>query len=285
MVSPPEGILTMPGTIPGHPAWSRDGSRLAFAVGVANRAENRIFVAEGLGGGAREIANLNLRVTGLDWSADGKFIIVGGRAWTRDASWVGRINASTGDIEKLVTGAPATAVAAGAGHDVVFTRSALADSRNVHVMHVRGAGSTPRVLATYTVNDVPRSISVSPDGKWVAVLKSIPETRASALMLLPTAGGEPRTVLQLQRPDAVELNQGSVPWTADGRVLVMLRRQGKRQLTAVRVDSGEITTLPFAPEQGGRSSLALHRDGRQLVYVDGAGRDELKVMIEPRRDP
>jgi len=89
-------------------------------------------------------------------------------------------------------------------------------------------------------------------------------------------------VLQLQRPDGLELNQGRVPWTPDGRsVIVLIRRQGHRQLAAVRADSGEITALPYAPQQGGRRSLALHPDGRQLIYVDGAGRDELKVMKDP----
>jgi hypothetical protein len=278
LVSTPQRVLPMPGFMPNHPAWSRDGSRLAFAVAIANRNENRIFVAEGLRGGARQVAQTDLRVTGLDWSADGKFIIVGGRAWTRDASWVGRINVSTGAIEKLVTGAPANAVAAGVREEVVFSRAALAGSRDVHVLHVRGPGETPRVLATYTINDLPRSMSASPDGKWIAILKAAPETRATALIVLPIAGGEPRTVLQLQRPDAIELNQGSVPWTSDGRVLVLLRRQGKRQLVAVQVDSGAITALAFAPQEGGRRHFALHKDGRQLVYVDGAGRDELKVM-------
>ena len=92
---------------------------------------------------------------------------------------------------------------------------------------------------------------------------------------MPASGGEPRTVLQVQRPDAFELNQGRMPWTPDGRsVLVVLRRQGQRQLAVVRVDSGAITPLPFAPQQGGRRSLALHPDGRQLVYVDGVGRDD-----------
>jgi hypothetical protein len=226
-----------------------------------------------------------MRVTGLDWSADGEFLVMGGRAATRESAWVGRINVATGAIEKLATGVPASAVAAGAGDQVVFARAALAGTRDVHVMHLAGLGATPRVLATYTIDDLPRSLSVSPDGQWVAILKSTSDRKASALLLLPTSGGEPRTVLQLQRPDGLELNQGRVPWTPDGRsVLVLIRRQGQRQLAVVRVDSGEITGVPFAPQQGGRRSLALHPDGRRLAYVDGAGRDELKVMIGSSRE-
>jgi hypothetical protein len=284
VISPPQAILPAPGSIPGNPVWSRDGARLAFTLSVANRNANRVFIADGPRGTPREVASLSLRVAGLDWSADGKYLVIGGREETRDASWVGRINVATGAVEKLVAGAPTSAVAAGAGEQVVFSRSALAGTRSVHVMHIRGPGSPPRILATYSIGDLPRSLSVSPDGQWVAILKSLPESRATALVALPTAGGEPRTVLQVQRPDALELNQGAVPWTPDGHsVLVLIRTQGKRQLAAVRMDSGAITTVPFAPLQGGRRHLALHPDGRQLVYVDGAVRDELKVMIGASR--
>jgi Tol biopolymer transport system component len=279
LVSDPQPILPTPGYIAGHPAWSRDGSRIAFTVTIPNRNEARLFVAEGIRGVAKELVQLDLRVTGVDWSADGRFIIVGGRAMTRDTSWIGRVNAATGAIEKLVTGAPSLAVAAGAGDAVVFSRPALTGSRNVHLMHVRGPGAAPRIVATYAMNEGPRSMSVSPDGRSVAILKAVPASKATALLLLPTAGGEPRTVLQMPRPDALELNQGTVPWTPDGRsVIVMMRRQGRRQLAAVSVDSGEIRVLPFIPREGGRRHFALHPDGRQLVYADEPARDHLKVM-------
>jgi hypothetical protein len=281
----PQTILPAPGRIAGNPAWSRDGSRLAFTLQVANRNAHRVFVADGSRGVPREVASLSLRVAGLDWSADGRFLIIGGREDTRDASWVGRINVATGAVAKLVTGAPANAVAAGAGEQIVFSRTALAGTRSVHLMLVEAAGAAPRIIATDpTAADLPRSLSVSPDGQWVAILKSIPERRASALVVIPTTGGESRTVLQIQRPDALELNQGSLPWTPDGRsVLVLMRRQGKRQLATVRLDSGAITAVPFAPAEGGGRHLALHPDGRQLVYVDGQRRDELKVMFDAPR--
>ena len=282
-VSAPQSILPAPNNIPGNPVWSRDGARLAYTLAPANRNTNRVFVVDGIDGVPREIAQVDMRVVGLDWSADGKYVVVAGRAATRDLAWVGRINVATGTIERLATAAPANAVSAGAGEDVVFSRGALAGSRDVHVMHLPGTTASLRALATYTIDDLPRSLSVSPDGRSIAILKSIPERKSSALLLLPITGGEARTVLELARPDGFELNQGTVPWTRDGRsLLVVMRRQGKRQLASVRVDSGDITALPFAPQQGGRRYLALHPDGRQLIYVDGAGRDELKVMIQPR---
>ena len=280
--SGPQPILPTPGFAPGHPVWSKDGSRLAFARAISNRNENRIFVAEGASGPPREIGGVDLRVTGLDWSANGRFLVVGGRAMSRDTSWIGRINVSTGAIEKFATGAPASAAAAGVGDQIVFTRTALAGSGDVHVMHVSGPGTSSRVLATYPLGELPRSLSVSPDGSAVAVLKPIPNRR-TGVVLLPIDGGAPRIVLELQRPDFVELNQGSICWTADGRHLfVLARRAGKRELLKVAIATGEITLLPVVPKDGGRNHIAVHPDRGQIVYVDGVFRDEMKILPEPR---
>ncbi len=280
----PEEIAIPGDGVPGNPSWSRDGARLAFTLRVENRTMHRIMVSEGLRGPVREVARVDLRVMGLDWSADGRFLIIGGRADTRQLAWVGRVDAASGVVERLVA-APVNAVAAGANEEVAYVRAAPAGERTVRVNVLSKPGATPRVLSTSVAAELPRSMSVSPDGKRMALVKSVDGGRASALLLLPVAGGEPQTLLRLERPDALELNVGSLPWTADSqRVLVALRRQGQRQLAAVQVDSGELTIVPFSPQRGGRWQPALHPDGRQLVYIDGEGRSELQLMTDPRGD-
>jgi Tol biopolymer transport system component len=277
--------IALPGQgVPGNPAWSRGGGRLAFTLRDENRSMHRIMVSEGLRGPVREVARVDLRVMGLDWSADGRFLIVGGRADTRQLAWVGRADFNSGVVERLVM-APANAVAAGANEEVAYVRAAPAGERTVRVSVLSHPGATPRVLTTYIAAELPRSMSVSPDGKWMALVKPVDGGRASVLLLLPLAGGEPRTLMRLERPDALELNVGSLPWTADGRrVLVPLRRQGQCQLAAVHVESGELTIVPFSPRRAGRWQPALHQDGRQLVYIDGDGRSDLKLMSDQLRD-
>lgn len=278
----PEAISLPVDSVPGNPSWSRDGARLAFTLRAQNRTMHRIMISKGLRGPLREIARVDLRVMGLDWSADGRFLVVGGRADTRPLAWVGRIDVTSGVVERLVA-APVNAVAAGANEEVAYVRAAPAGERTVRVTVLPHPGAAPRVLSTYVAAELPRSMSVSPDGKWMALVKSVDGGRASALLLLPVAGGEPRTLLRLERPDALELNMGSLPWTAKGhRVLVAQRRQGQRQLAAVHVDSGELTIVPFSPQRGGRWQPALHPDGREMVYVDGEGRSDLKLMTDMR---
>jgi hypothetical protein len=178
---------------------------------------------------------------------------------------------------------PVNAVAAGAESEVAYVRAAPAGERTVRVKLLPEPGVTPRVLTTYIAAELPRSMSVSPDGKWVALVKAVDEGRASVLQLLPAAGGPERTLLRLERPDALELNVGGLPWTAEGdRVVVALRRQGQRQLGVVHVDSGELMMVPFSPERGGRWQPTLRAGGGEFVYIDGAVMNDLKLMTDTR---
>jgi hypothetical protein len=279
----PEAIaLPFAGGVPGNPAWSRDGTRLAFTLRAPNRTTHRIMVSEGLRGPSKEIARVDLRVVGLDWSADGRFLVVGGRAETRQRAWVGRIDVDSGAVERLAT-VPVNAVAAGSDEAVAYVRAAPAGERTVRVTVLPEPGAAPRVLSTYAAAELPRSMSVSPDGQWVALVKPIEEGQASVLLLLPVAGGAGRTLLRLERPDALELNVGGLPWTIQGdRVLVPLRRHGQRQLGVVHVDSGEVTMVPFSPQRGGRWQPALRPGEGEMVYVDGHETNDLKLMAYTR---
>jgi hypothetical protein len=141
-------------------------------------------------------------------------------------------------------------------------------------------GAHPRALATFPVAEVPRSLSVSPDGAWVAVLKPVDERNASVLQLLPVRGGDPQTLLRLERPDVLEWNVGSIPWTADGKhVLLLMRTRGRVHFALVDVNSGRISPLELAPAQGGRTHPALHRDRQRVVYVDGIERAAVRLIV------
>ncbi|HSA54194.1 MAG TPA: hypothetical protein VLE53_00765 [Gemmatimonadaceae bacterium] len=281
-ISRPQPLALHPGLVAGNPAWSRDGRRLAFTLHVPNRMTHRIMISEGGRASPREIARVDLRVMGLDWSTDGRFLFVGGRAETRARAWIGRIDVLTGTVERIVSNVPISALAAAGNQQVAFMIAAPAGERTVRLAILPADGGEPRVLTTYLSTELPRSMSVSPDGRWVALVKTLERT-SSALLLVPTDGGDPRTLLRLERPDRLELNLGSLPWTADGRrVMVLLRQGGERYLGAVDAVSGELTLVPFAPQEAGRRQPALHPDGRFLVYVDGGVRDALRMIGSAR---
>lgn len=264
----------------GNPTWSVDGARLAYTLRVPNRPVHRVMVAAADGTMPREIlrtADHNL-VTGLAWSADGASLVLAGRGQSRGSAWIGRIDPSIGSVRKLVM-TPTLAVSTGPAGSIAYVQAAAAGDTTVDVVFLDSDGARPRVLATFLVREYPRSISVSPDGKWVAVIRPVANRSASILQLLPVRGGESRIVARLERPDAFDLNLGAIPWNADGtEVIVLARTGGLARFHSVRVASGAITPLSFGPRRATRTHPALHPDGRRIVYVDGALRAELKAL-------
>lgn len=278
LVSPPKRVINPSPLAAENPAWSRDGRRLAFTVHALNRTLHRVMGVEGLDAAPKEIARVDMRVMSLDWSADGQSLLIGGRTETRDTAWIGRIDVSTGVVDRIASAVPISVLSAGIRDEVAYVRAAPAGERTVRLTILPAKGESPRVVYTSVAERLPRSMSVSPDGQWIALIQT-GEQRTTDLLLVPAAGGAPRTLLRIERPDMLEGNAGRIPWTTDGRkVLVMLRSQQRRQLATVTVASGELTTVPFSPQQSGRRQLALHPDGRTLVYADGVGRSELKLL-------
>lgn len=265
----------------GNPTWSRDGARVAYTLRVPNRPVHRIVVAAADGSSPREVfrtADHNL-VTGLSWSADGASLVLAGRGQSRASAWIGRIDVSTGSVRKLVT-VPTLAVATGPGRNVAYVQAAAAGDTTVDVVFLDSDAAQARVLATFLVREYPRAISVSPDGKWVAVIRPVANRSVSLLQLLSVRGGDSRIVARLERPDAFDLNLGTIPWTADGNAVIVLARTGGRlRFHRVHIGSGALSPLSFGPKRATRTHPALHPDGRQVVYVDGVLRAELKAML------
>lgn len=276
----PVALTSVSDGVAGNASWSPDGGRLAYTLRVPNRPEHRIMVAAGDGSSPHEIlrtSDHNL-VTGLAWSVDGTSLVLAGRGQSRASAWIGRIDPATGAVRKLAS-VPTLAVATGPCGSTAYVQAAAAGDTTVDIVVLDNDEAQPRVLATFLVREYPRAISVSPDGKWVAVIRPVANRAASILQLLSVRGGESRVVARLERPNAFDLNLGTVPWSADGNsVLVLARIGGALRFHTVHVSSGAITPLPFGPRRASRTHPALHPGGGRIVYVDGAARAELKAV-------
>ncbi|MEX0892483.1 MAG: hypothetical protein WEB88_09965 [Gemmatimonadota bacterium] len=268
------------GGLPRWPAWSPDGSWLAYSMETPNRSDYRIMVADTSGHAPREVARIPFtHFKGLQWTADNRSLIVAGRA---SPPWLGRIDVMTGRIEKLVEH-PTLAVATGPGDLVAYIRPYvfIDDVMHMQVTVLGGGEKAPRTLATYPMFDPPVTLSVSPDGRWVAVGRHIQGGTVSVIELLPIDGGEPRTLLRLERPDRLAPNLEVTPWTAHGQALrVVVVASGEARLVQVNIATGELVPEGVVPLQGNViGSIALHPDGRRTAFLRGRPRTEMKVMF------
>jgi Tol biopolymer transport system component len=106
----------------------------------------------------------------------------------------------------------------------------------------------------------------SPDGRSIAFLRRLPEGK-TGVFLTPALGGSERKVS--------EVNRRGLPWSPDGRWLVVAERSGPEEPSAIYLlspTSGEKRKLTSPPSQSaGDVDGAISPNGRSLVFVREEG--------------
>jgi dipeptidyl aminopeptidase/acylaminoacyl peptidase len=129
-------VTTFAGPDEGPPAWSPDGQWIAYLQGDEPRFHaynlNKLAVSPAAGGPAKVLTpNLDRAVENPVWSADGQslfFIVEDDRA-----SYVGRVAASGGNIEKLTGGRRAvSSLSLGSDGKAVLLQSTAVEIPEVH---------------------------------------------------------------------------------------------------------------------------------------------------------
>ena len=110
-------------------------------------------------------------------------------------------------------------------------------------------------------------LDVSPDGRWLAFHR-LP----NSLVVLPSAGGKPRQVAQLD--ELAQSYTHFVTWMPDGEHLLFSKR--KNELWKVNVETGEQQQIGPAIEN--LVHATMHPDGRQIAFTVEQGGSELWVM-------
>ena len=118
-------------------------------------------------------------------------------------------------------------------------------------------------------------LSVSPDGRQIAFAQNTDNERR--LMILPTAGGPPRTVLQSDRLFA----RGMFGWTPDGRNVIfsVQRPQEAHHLHAISTSNGELRPLGVTMQD--ITSRMVSRDGRRIVFTGVTSTIEVRASACP----
>ncbi len=153
------------------------------------------------------------------------------------------------------------------------TASGLDASQRVLLERDLASGSERELLRRSGMRDP----SVSPDGRYIALRATA--GASTAVLLVPTAGGEPRELIRVNEP------QGFSPflaWAPDGRgvsVAAKLDESGKKFLWLVPVGGDlprklDIDTRDLADE----SRIAVNPDGRQIAYIAGESKREVWAL-------
>lgn len=252
------------------PDWSPSGESLAYLPRAAagHWSDRRSIVIRSLKAGVER--SVSAQLTDLSeprWFSDGRSLLVAGADF-RGRSGLYRVSARSGDSTLLVQTRDARET----------FRSGACSPDGTTVFYLRAvAAAEPscllaRNLETGQENELHSAayrFALSPEGRSVAVITADPRSGLSSLMILPSTGGEARTLLSL---GLKELIWSDLTWTPDGRALLFTRFKNTPQgrttvLWRISADGGEPQPLPL--EMAGLRDVRVHPDGRQVAFTAG----------------
>ncbi len=281
------------------PAWSRDGRYLAYAWGRGTAYDPFILGIRSAQTGEERRLRLDGLIRhgghGFDprWSPDGRFILADARERDyagplMDSQGLYGIDVQTGSVTPLVQ---TTAAIAGIDSPawspdgrVIFERRPPLGDRSRIVTRDLETGKERelyRAVPPAQVHHWPTSnLAVSPDGQQLAFVWTDAKNveRATALMVLPTAGGEPRELLRAQDPAWI----GVTAWPPDSRHIIYARsvyvEKPTFELWRISADGGEPQKLGLVMEGLEPYGLTIHPDGKRIAFTAGTGREEVWVL-------
>ena len=274
--------------------WSPDGKFLAHGVKEAAPGTfSRIRIRSVESGQARELRPQMRYINDIFWSVDSRSFAAAG-ADLKGRHGIYLLDAQTGEVEAMVLGEEATSEDVVTGRDItmqprfapggkkLFYRKNFRKQGEVAVSEARLVerdlvSGTERVLVDLK-RQTPGELGFvpSPDGRLIAYHSRDDANGTSSLNLLPLDGGEPRELLRLNAPQALEL----FDWTPDGRNLIIrkvLSPSGDGELLLFPVAGGSPRKIGIDNPRA--RAVSIHPDGKRISYlVQGVGKYEVVVM-------
>jgi len=158
------------------------------------------------------------------------------------------------------------------GNYVAFTWTGIKqDNPDIYVQQI-GAGN-PLRLTTDPANDY--NPVWSPDGRWIAFLRSLPEPGHNELRLIPPLGGPEKKLAEIRIRGEIFVTPPYLAWCPASDCLVVTDSPSESQpaaLFVVSLETGEKRPLTHpTPPATGDTNPAVSPDGRWLVFRRNLG--------------
>jgi Tol biopolymer transport system component len=269
ILAPPEKAIKRFEGVNSWAEYSPDGKYLAY-VSTRSRAfqsavhPNILCIRSLETGKEREFTTKFKRLAGPRWSPDGQFIYLA--AWYGEGMGIYRFNTQDGESTPIVRTEPPAWLHS---HDV-------SPDGNTFIHERRDKLKEPfRILSRNLTTGEEKqlyagdpeagslSISLSPDGKWLAFINL---DKKKVLRVMPASGGEPRVLLRFEEERSYF---APIEWTADGKYILFPRphsTKDKQQFALWRIaaEGGKPQELNLV--MANFENLSVHPDGEHLAF-------------------
>jgi Tol biopolymer transport system component len=265
--------------------WSPDGRQLAYLWQEHGDARWQLAISNLAGGDTRVMPLPFARVERLDWVPDSRTVMVFGRY--KQQSGLFRFDLGSAEVTPVLSGPEAP-------DELRLHASFTPDGKTLYFARELEAGANhwwlvARELASGSERQVARlarssrelasgwdlHVSVSPDGRRVALAEQDPESRTVKISVLQASGGAAREVYRTPSPI---MASGVLCWTPDGRNILFRGVDDQRNTDVIVVPStgGESRRIRGVP---GFWGFNLHPDGRRFtINYGGTTKGEIWVI-------
>lgn len=269
----------------GGAQWSPDGRYLAY---ISQRGRLRgafgtdVVVVRSTETGEVKELRPNLGSMGQpEWSPDGRYLLVGS-VDEENREGLFRVDAQTGEVEPLThyESGEFLMMARWLGDDETLLLCVVSeDGSRLAVRSLENGSEKVLYRGGEGRGRIHPRFDVSPDGRQLAFVL-VREDGGKSLMVMPTAGGEPRELLRRSEGDPWPQ---VVEWSHDGSYIYYVlwgypEEDPSRGLWRVPADGGESEQLGWYMEFDVKQIPSFHPDGRQIGFTVGKFGAEVWVM-------
>ncbi len=239
--------------------WSPDGRSLAYTSVTWPSGTHKVVVRSMASGEESEFSPGLLLVGKLRWARDGRSIFIKGFDERRRPGLY-RFHLATGELETVLL-----------GQHVVGIEPSL-DGRAISYVKdgtvFRHDLASGRARPIEGPSEFITSCALSPDG-WLMALSGHSD-KAWRLLVIPTAGGDPRTLFESEMVLAVQA------WTRDGDALLFTQHDEEQSaLWWISAKGGAPQQTGLVQE--GLGEVRVHPDGNRISFI--AGNPTLEVWV------